>query len=159
MKKQWMVGIVLLFCACATKEKLWRQSRQTNSTQQGKQIDQMKQYSHRSFGQQSEGSLKSYGFKLYPKGQVQFQEGNFSGELDSVIAYGNSFSLQRQFHLRQDDTLWHNREKEMTSSYQAIEEQVKEKKKHTWWWWPWLPLVIGLGWCIYLIKRERWFFG
>lgn len=155
MKTQMFFVLLLAFGACASKHELLHQTKESSATLLKQQTESLKQSSHYSYTQQNDSAWHNYRFKLYPKGEVEFNNGSFTGQLDSIVGYGNSFKLQKIVNLRQEDSLVKDKTKVLFSNSTAKKAKLKETYKfgNTWWLLLWvLPmLIIGL----FFFKRRK----
>ena len=147
-----MMGVLLIY-SCGTKHKLQRQSAQSTETKLSQQQEAQLHYRHAAFKQQSDSATVQQWFKIYPKGELQFNNGNFSGQVDSLLWYTSSINLKKELQSQQKDTLTSYKQETMGSSLSKTEEGVKEKQQLQLNWLP-LGLILSLGLILYLVIKK-----
>lgn len=147
-------ALLLLTYSCSTKSKLLRKTKESSTMQGSKQTQELKQSRYLSFSQYNDSAAHSYWFKLYPKGELQFNNGNFIGQLDSLVGYGKSLKLQRQLRVGIQDTSWRSKANETIAISTTKAEQVKAKQKKEMIGWRWLLPLLVLAVGFYFLGRN-----
>lgn len=146
--------VLIIFQGCATKHKLLHQTKESTLNQHSQQNTELRYISSGSFKVKSDSTFSRYWFKLYPKGEFRHDKGVFSGQIDSIIGYGDSFKLHKSINAKQADTLLSNHVQKTETQVTAKEKYVKEKNKSYASWWYWCLPLLFLAFILFWFKQK-----
>lgn len=156
MKQNLILIGLLLMGSCAAKYKLQSQTNERKKRVFTDNMDSKRHYVNTIYTSQTDSLYSRHWFKIYPKGEVQINSGNFIGKVDSLIWHTDEQSLQRHIFAQQNDTSIKEKRELKAVSVAIKEAQVKEKKKSALIGLPILFVAI-LGLLLYLLKRKAGF--
>ena len=142
MKYIIIMMLMLMAYSCGTKQKLKQHSKQSAESKQSQQTQAQLRYSHTLLNQESDSINEKQWFKIYPRGEVQLHNGNFIGQVDSLLWYTSKLRLQKQLQAQQHDTIVKQNQQTITSKLTKSEDRIIDKQKHWLSWWPFLLLLL-----------------
>ena len=153
---KWYIYLTLLLCfSCGVKQKSLNQTFASSHNQVTDQKEKLGYDSNTFWSWDSAGVTHKQWLRLYPRGEVRFSNGNFSGQLDSLLWYSSKTSNNKYEQRQQQARL--SLEKQDYGELTTTKTKITQKEKHklTLAWWVYLLPLLAIIVIGYRLRKRR----
>lgn len=153
---KWYRYLTLLLCfGCGVKQKSLNQTFASSHKQVTDQKEKLGYDSNTVWRWDSAGVTHKQWLRVYPRGEVRFSDGNFSGQLDSLLWYSSKTNNNKHEQRQQQARL--SLEKQDYGELTTTKTKITQKEKHklTLAWWVYLLPLLAIIVIGYRLRKRR----